>query len=164
LHSCRFLFCFFDSVSSLFICFCLIPAVDLVRNLLRYSPAERFSAKQALAHPYLADYHDPGDEVLRWNQLAHYSPKPQPLSTMPLSLSRWLSTSCKLRFCSRSGRFPKGRSVLLLAASCWLPRLLSVAHDLLQSSILDIKHNLLLKLYLKSSPAQNNHAHKGEEL
>lgn len=41
---------------------CTPAAVDLVRNLLRYSPAERFSAKQALAHPYLADYHDPGDE------------------------------------------------------------------------------------------------------
>ena len=38
-------------------------AVDLLEKLLTLDPDRRPSAEEALGHPYLAQYHDPGDEV-----------------------------------------------------------------------------------------------------
>ncbi|TRM62283.1 kinase-like domain-containing protein [Schizophyllum amplum] len=37
-------------------------AVDLVEQLLTFSPKRRIDVEQALKHPYLAPYHDPQDE------------------------------------------------------------------------------------------------------
>ena len=37
-------------------------AVDLLERLLTLDPDRRPSAEEALSHPYLAQYHDPGDE------------------------------------------------------------------------------------------------------
>lgn len=37
-------------------------AVDLLENLLTFSPKRRIDVEVALAHPYLESYHDPGDE------------------------------------------------------------------------------------------------------
>ena len=38
-------------------------AVDLLERLLTLDPDRRPSAEEALSHPYLSQYHDPGDEV-----------------------------------------------------------------------------------------------------
>lgn len=37
-------------------------AHSLIENLLEFNPKKRFSAEQALAHPYLSAYHQPHDE------------------------------------------------------------------------------------------------------
>lgn len=37
-------------------------AIDLLEKMLVFDVTERVSAKEALAHPYLAQYHDPSDE------------------------------------------------------------------------------------------------------
>ena len=37
-------------------------AVDLLEQLLTFSPKRRIDVEQALKHPYLAPYHDPQDE------------------------------------------------------------------------------------------------------
>ncbi|XP_064180615.1 mitogen-activated protein kinase 7 isoform X1 [Anguilla rostrata] len=39
-------------------------ALDLLAAMLRFDPRERISVTQALAHPYLAKYHDPDDEPI----------------------------------------------------------------------------------------------------
>lgn len=38
------------------------PAVDLLERMLVFDPKKRIRADEALAHPYLAPYHDPTDE------------------------------------------------------------------------------------------------------
>ncbi len=37
-------------------------AVDMLEKMLVFNPKQRIDAGQALAHPYLAPYHDPSDE------------------------------------------------------------------------------------------------------
>ena len=37
-------------------------AVDLLEAMLVFDPKKRVRAQEALAHPYLAPYHDPTDE------------------------------------------------------------------------------------------------------
>jgi p38 MAP kinase len=37
-------------------------ALDLLERMLRFEPRTRVDAAQALAHPYVAPYHDPSDE------------------------------------------------------------------------------------------------------
>jgi len=37
-------------------------AIDLLQRMLAFDPAKRISVEEALAHPYLADYHYPDDE------------------------------------------------------------------------------------------------------
>jgi hypothetical protein len=41
----------------------LLKALDLLENLLKFDPSIRITVEQALAHPYLAAYHDEEDEV-----------------------------------------------------------------------------------------------------
>ena len=38
------------------------PAIDLLIHLLHFDPAKRISAKQALEHPYIQQFHDPSVE------------------------------------------------------------------------------------------------------
>lgn len=33
-------------------------ALDLLKRLLLFNPVQRMTAKEALAHPYLKDFHD----------------------------------------------------------------------------------------------------------
>ena len=40
----------------------LFVAVDLLERMLVFDPKKRIRADEALAHPYLAPYHDPTDE------------------------------------------------------------------------------------------------------
>ena len=37
-------------------------AIDLLESMLVFDPRKRIKAGEALAHPYLAPYHDPDDE------------------------------------------------------------------------------------------------------
>lgn len=37
-------------------------AIDLLEKLLNFDPAARITVEQALAHPYLAAYHEEDDE------------------------------------------------------------------------------------------------------
>ena len=37
-------------------------AIDLLESMLVFDPKKRVRAEEALAHPYLAPYHDPTDE------------------------------------------------------------------------------------------------------
>lgn len=37
-------------------------AIDLLTKLLAFDPAKRITVEEALAHPYLAAYHDEDDE------------------------------------------------------------------------------------------------------
>ena len=65
-------------------------AVDLLLKLLAMDPDKRPSAEQALAHPYLAKYHDPEDEVNLSPSLSHSLSLPP---SLPLSLPPSLSPS-----------------------------------------------------------------------
>lgn len=38
-------------------------ALDLLDKMLTFNPNNRITVEQALAHPYLEQYYDPGDEV-----------------------------------------------------------------------------------------------------
>jgi p38 MAP kinase len=38
------------------------PAIDILERMLVFAPKQRITAAEALAHPYLAPYHDPTDE------------------------------------------------------------------------------------------------------
>lgn len=38
-------------------------ALDLIGHLLAFNPAQRFTAAEALEHPYLKDFHDPSEEI-----------------------------------------------------------------------------------------------------
>lgn len=40
----------------------VLPAVDMLEKMLVFDPRKRIRAGEALAHPYLAPYHDPTDE------------------------------------------------------------------------------------------------------
>jgi serine/threonine protein kinase len=40
----------------------VFAAVDLLERMLVFDPKKRIRADEALAHPYLAPYHDPTDE------------------------------------------------------------------------------------------------------
>ena len=40
-------------------------ALDLLGGMLTFNPDNRISVEAALAHPYLEQYYDPEDEVLR---------------------------------------------------------------------------------------------------
>jgi p38 MAP kinase len=37
-------------------------AIDMLERMLVFAPKKRITAAEALAHPYLAPYHDPNDE------------------------------------------------------------------------------------------------------
>ena len=37
-------------------------AVDLLKKMLVVDPAKRITVKEALQHPFLEEFHDPGDE------------------------------------------------------------------------------------------------------
>ena len=37
-------------------------AADLLDNLLEFNPEKRYTAEEALRHPYLAQFHNPADE------------------------------------------------------------------------------------------------------
>jgi mitogen-activated protein kinase 15 len=38
-------------------------AIDMMRQLLTFSPVKRMTANQALAHPYVAQFHVPEEEI-----------------------------------------------------------------------------------------------------
>ncbi len=36
--------------------------MDLLKRFLQFNPQKRFTAEEALSHPYVAKFHKPGDE------------------------------------------------------------------------------------------------------
>ena len=38
-------------------------ALDLMRLCLKFNPSQRITAEEALAHPYVAQFHNPDDEI-----------------------------------------------------------------------------------------------------
>lgn len=38
-------------------------AIDLMEKMLQFNPAKRITVEDALAHPYLAQLHDPASEL-----------------------------------------------------------------------------------------------------
>lgn len=38
-------------------------AIDLLEKMLQFNPAKRITVEEALAHPYLAQIHDPASEI-----------------------------------------------------------------------------------------------------
>ena len=42
----------------------LVLAIDLLERMLVFDPKKRITATEALAHEYLAPYHDPSDEPM----------------------------------------------------------------------------------------------------
>jgi mitogen-activated protein kinase 1/3 len=54
----------------------------MLENLLTFNPARRLTVEGALAHPYLAQYHDPEDEVVKPSNLCGLSKRvfPQPIA------------------------------------------------------------------------------------
>ena len=39
-------------------------AVDLLEKMLLFDPKKRITTTQALEHPYLAEYHEPSEEII----------------------------------------------------------------------------------------------------
>lgn len=52
-------------------------ALDLMMQLLKFLPEERITAEEALAHPYLAEYHDPAFETTAENMVDVYQLEPR---------------------------------------------------------------------------------------
>ena len=38
-------------------------AIDLLKHLLTFNPSQRYTAKEALAHRYVKDFHDEDEEI-----------------------------------------------------------------------------------------------------
>ena len=55
--------CVFDSDAVFAILLTDAAALDLLERLLTFNPKKRILVEEALAHPYLAQYYDPADEV-----------------------------------------------------------------------------------------------------
>ncbi|KAF5394248.1 hypothetical protein PHET_11980 [Paragonimus heterotremus] len=69
--------------------------IDLLKNLLHLNPDKRFTAAQALAHPYFQNYHDEMDEPTA-------EPFDDPLENRTdISVEEWKGTRSSL-FCARS--------------------------------------------------------------
>jgi mitogen-activated protein kinase 1/3 len=47
-------------------------ALDLLGKMLTFNPYKRISVEEALAHPYLEQYYDPADEVIKIASHHHY--------------------------------------------------------------------------------------------
>ncbi|XP_055328292.1 mitogen-activated protein kinase 14-like isoform X2 [Paramacrobiotus metropolitanus] len=58
-------------------------AVDLLRRMLELDPDNRVTAEDALAHEYLHDYHDPGDEPIC------EEPYDQAFEDLELTIDQW---------------------------------------------------------------------------
>ncbi|KHJ46133.1 hypothetical protein D918_03797 [Trichuris suis] len=73
-------------------------AIDLLRRMLVLDPDQRINATDALAHPYLSQFHDPDDE-----------PVCEPIDFMfeklELSLNEWKSKSIHLSVFARDDFF-----------------------------------------------------------
>lgn len=50
--------------ASIVTCANFVVAIDLLERMLVFDPKKRITATEALAHEYLAPYHDPSDEPM----------------------------------------------------------------------------------------------------
>jgi mitogen-activated protein kinase 15 len=39
-------------------------ALDMLKNLLHFNPSKRLTAEECLAHPYVAQFHNPDEEPI----------------------------------------------------------------------------------------------------
>ncbi|OSX76774.1 hypothetical protein BU14_0176s0016 [Porphyra umbilicalis] len=65
-------------------------ALDLVARLLRFDPAARLSAAQALDHPYVAAFHEPALEGVAGEEVLTRGPLEPPAGDLPPSVLRGL--------------------------------------------------------------------------
>lgn len=65
-------------------------ALDLVARLLRFDPAARLSAAQALDHPYVAAFHEPALEGVAGEDVLTRGPLEPPAGDLPPSVLRGL--------------------------------------------------------------------------
>jgi p38 MAP kinase len=75
-------------------------AIDLLENMLVFDPKKRVRAEQALAHQYLAPYHDPTDEPVAEEKFDwSFNDADLPVDTWKIMM--WVPSRGQLQDCIR---------------------------------------------------------------
>ena len=99
-------------------------AIDLLEKLLNFDPAARITVEQALAHPYLAAYHEEDDEPehragVREIDFDHVTPQPREWLTTDIGFSRPLSDPIAEGWTSAGVCCPRPLYRSIEATACW---------------------------------------------
>lgn len=61
-------------------------AIDLLEKMLKYDPKERISVQEAMKHPYLATYYNPGEETVVYPKFDFSFDLPEPVEQIKSKL------------------------------------------------------------------------------